>query len=212
MRTIELSDDAYEAIAAVAREHDLESAALYLEQLPFVLDHKERKRSREASSLAVASLRDISSPHDDLPQKIGKILGVLYEVASDRFSRKLDGFRKENGQRLFISRDPEKIRGGWISSRPFPIGQSGWWFNGALSEHDAPEFLERICRELDLSVDVKREILRILSEKITAGSLAAMYLKKRPNKSPEPTPRLGVIRSLVRRAKSRGNSRGVAHL
>jgi hypothetical protein len=32
------------------------------------------------------------------------------------------------------------------------------------------------------------------------------------NKSPEPTPRLGVVRSLFRRAKSSGNSRGVAHL
>jgi hypothetical protein len=33
-----------------------------------------------------------------------------------------------------------------------------------------------------------------------------------PNKSPEPTPRLGAILSLVRRAKLRGNLRGVAHL
>jgi hypothetical protein len=32
------------------------------------------------------------------------------------------------------------------------------------------------------------------------------------NKAPEPTPRLEVIRSFVRRAKLSGNSRGVAHL
>jgi hypothetical protein len=35
---------------------------------------------------------------------------------------------------------------------------------------------------------------------------------KKPNKSPEPTPRLGVVRSVFSRAKHSGNSRGVAHL
>jgi hypothetical protein len=33
-----------------------------------------------------------------------------------------------------------------------------------------------------------------------------------PNKTPEPTPRLGVVRSLFQGAKLRGNLRGVAHL
>jgi hypothetical protein len=35
---------------------------------------------------------------------------------------------------------------------------------------------------------------------------------KAPNKSPEPTPRLVVLRSFFWRAKLRGNLRGVAHL
>jgi hypothetical protein len=36
--------------------------------------------------------------------------------------------------------------------------------------------------------------------------------RKMANKSPEPTPRLGVMRALFRRAKHTGNLRGVAHL
>src|SRR5204862_67509 len=37
-------------------------------------------------------------------------------------------------------------------------------------------------------------------------------IEKMPNKSLEPTPRLGVLRSIFRRAKLTGNLRGVAHL
>jgi hypothetical protein len=42
--------------------------------------------------------------------------------------------------------------------------------------------------------------------------VCSMAFARSPNKSLEPTPRLGVIRSLFWRAKSRGNLRGVAHL
>jgi hypothetical protein len=46
----------------------------------------------------------------------------------------------------------------------------------------------------------------------TAFLITVASIQEEPNKSLEPTPRLGVVRSFFRRAKLSGNLRGVAHL
>jgi hypothetical protein len=57
-----------------------------------------------------------------------------------------------------------------------------------------------------------RTIPRASSENDYSQSSSRSIAEKMPNKSPEPTPRLGVIRWLFRRAKHSGNLRVVAHL
>ena len=49
-------------------------------------------------------------------------------------------------------------------------------------------------------------------ERVASGLIALTRIAQKPNKSPEPTPRLGVLRLLLRRAKPSGNLRGAAHL
>jgi hypothetical protein len=54
-----------------------------------------------------------------------------------------------------------------------------------------------------------------VAEQVASSGTSGVFELRReekPNKSPEPTPRLGVARSLFRRAKPSGNLRGVAHL
>jgi hypothetical protein len=60
---------------------------------------------------------------------------------------------------------------------------------------------------------IGREVfVRASGEGVSEVIERSMGFARSPNKSPEPTPRLGVVRSLFWRAKLRGNPRGVAHL
>jgi hypothetical protein len=92
------------------------------------------------------------------------------------------------------------------------IEAKGWhYFYLTLGETYAPYV--KIARRTFGSrraffLDQKGEWPRFVSEVV----ILLRAKKEKPNKSPEPTPRLGAIRTFVRRAKPSGNSRGVAHL
>jgi hypothetical protein len=68
-------------------------------------------------------------------------------------------------------------------------------------------------RMLPCVLSAQRKVSVVFHGKISVF-IGAVFERRvqSPNKTPEPTPRLGVVRSLFWRAKHCGNSRGVAHL
>jgi hypothetical protein len=84
---------------------------------------------------------------------------------------------------------------------------AGWHPDGTRVERSAHRGSSRPAAARRVGIASRSTIARGFVVEVVERSV-----REKPNKALEPTPRLGGIRSLVRRAKLRGNLRGVAHL
>ena len=164
MKTIEVDDDTYRALEEIAKRTCSDTIGAYLAKFGPVATFLGEEEIRVASKNANTALKAISGLDMKMPEKIAHVLYHLQKAAPFQFNRKMEGFRKEHGNMIYISRHPDKMVG-WDSAKVHRLGNTEWYFNAALSESDTKEFFERICRELTLSPSVKAEIGRIMSEK-----------------------------------------------
>jgi hypothetical protein len=60
---------------------------------------------------------------------------------------------------VFISRDPQKIRGSGVGLHALPIAGTDWYVNPAISKAEARGFFVRLSRTVTLPVAVQQRIL-----------------------------------------------------
>jgi len=102
-------------------------------------------------SLACASLHD----------QVFLIVSAIHGLVPDRFHM-LEGFTREDGGVIFISRDPQKIRRSGSGLHALPIAGTDWYVNPAINRAEARRFFVRIARAVNLPVAVQQRIASLI--------------------------------------------------
>ncbi len=107
-----------------------------------------------------------------LADKVYFILNGLHKFAPTAFNQ-LEGFTRDEGRVVFVSRFPEKIRNSGHGFRALPLLDSDWFVNTSLSQTEAVRFFERICRAMAISIEAKRYIIYLVTPPMKKGKWAA---------------------------------------
>ena len=89
------------------------------------------------------------------------VIRAVQRIRPEQFSD-LEGFTREDGGVVFISRDPRKIHNSGSGLQALPLGDSGWFVNPALSQKEARVFFERLSRAVNLPIDIKQRIISLM--------------------------------------------------
>ncbi len=139
-----------------------------------------------------------------LADRVYFILKGLYTFSPIAFSE-LEGFTREEGHVVFISRFPHKIRNSGHGFRALPIPDSEWFVNTSVSQPEAVRFFDRICSAMRLPIEVKRYIIYLVTPPLR-GSVGTADIKFAPIPSTgiPPLPKTSPNFTLSQLAANRG--------
>lgn len=101
-------------------------------------------------SLARASLHD----------RVFLVISAIHGLVPDRFHL-LEGFTREEGGVVFISRDSQKIRRSGVGLHALPLSGTDWYVNPTINKAEARGFFVRLSRTVNLPVAVQQRILAL---------------------------------------------------